>query len=175
MTKRININPKIAIGLVVKGGKQFIDQWIESAKRCGDIILVIDNDADPEVREKLINHPKVFQYHRQHFEKRNMSRDYQKILEMAREEKCQWVWIMDHDKYVPEFDMDSLRHYLLNTHDQSVGFPLFEMRNDDDHYVMIPKKGEVDKHARMSHEMYKVQSHFAYDIKRRKTTKIYAR
>jgi len=160
----IVLNPKIAIGLVVRGGKEFINEWIESAERSGDVILVVDNDADDEVREKLINHPKVVQYHKQHFKNRNMSRDYQKILDMAREEKCQWVWLLDHDKYVPEFNLNSFRTYLLNTFDKSIGFPLFEMRNDEDHYVMLPKKGENDKHARMSHEMYKVQSHFAYDI-----------
>lgn len=164
MNKQITTNPKIAVGLVVKGGKQFIDKWIESAERCGNCILVVDNNADKEVREKLITHPKVVQYHKQNFEKRNMSRDYQKILDMAREEKCQWVWIMDHDKYVLDFNMYALRDYLINTRDQSIGFPLFEMRNDENHYVLIPGNDGKDKHARMSHEMYKVLSHFKYDI-----------
>ncbi len=159
------LNPlKICIGLVVKGGKQFINKWIESAERCGDCIVVVDNDADEEVRNKLINHLMVKHYHIQKYPNRNMSRDYQKILDYAREEKCQWCWIMDMDKFVPEFDVDNLKALLMDTKDQSVGFPLFECRNDFDHYVMIKDKDGTMKHARLAHEMYKVLSHFAYDV-----------
>jgi len=79
---------KLAIGLVVKDGKQFIDQWIDCVERLGCDIIVIDNDADKEVRDKLINHKQTAQYHIQKFPNRNQSRDYQKIHEMAREEKA---------------------------------------------------------------------------------------
>lgn len=160
---------KIAIGLVVRGGKQFIDGWIESANRMGDVIFVIDNEADEKVKNVLINHPKVKEYHIQKGKKRNMSRDYQKILDYAKEHKCHWVWIMDIDKYVPPIPKKLyhvLKDYMLNTKEDSIGFPLFEMRGDKNHYIMIPEKqtGEL-KHARLSHEAYKVQSHFAYDIR----------
>ena len=68
---------------------------------------------------------------------RNQSRDYQKILEMAREEDCTWILNLDIDEYIPKFDMDYLLGHLLNTKDSSVGFPLFEMRDDDNHYVKV--------------------------------------
>lgn len=156
---------KLAIGIVVKNGKQFIEQWIESAERVGCIILVIDNDADPEVREKLINHKQVKQYHIQHNMGRNMSRDYQKILDMGREENATWIWNIDIDEVVPEFDVKQFAFYLANTTDDCVGFPMFEMRNDNEHYIMIEDGVNTPKHARIGHKLYKVLSHFEFNLK----------
>ena len=156
---------KIAVGLVVKGGKEFIDGWIESAEKVADEIFVIDNGADKEVKDKLINHPLVKQYHIQHFSKRNMSRDYAKVLNYAREEKCHWVWIMDIDKYIASIDILDFKHFLMNTKEESIGFPLFEMRGDKEHYVAVIDYQTGDsKDARLSHECYKVLSHFEYDV-----------
>lgn len=156
---------RIGVGLVGINGKNFISDWIESADRCGDCFLVVDNGIDREAREKIIKHPKTKHYHIQHYPYRNMSRDYQKILEYAREEKCQWVWIMDFDKLVSEVDIVELKSFLLDTNVESVSFPLFECRNDIDHYVMVKDKNNVPKHARLSHEMYRVKSHFEYDTR----------
>lgn len=155
---------KIAIGLVVKGGKQFIDQWKECAERIADVIFVIDNGADNEVKQKLINFSKVKQYLIQKDMGRNQSRDYQKILDMAREENCDWVWNLDIDEYVPKFDVNQLLFHLINTKDNSVGFALFEMRNDNEHYIMIELPGLKPSHARTCHKLYKVLSHFEFNI-----------
>ncbi len=156
---------KLAIGLVIKGGKQFIDQWIECAERIGNIILVVDNNADGEAKQKLINHSKVKQYHIQKNMGRNQSRDYQKILEMAREEECTWVLNLDIDEVIPNFDVRELYMYLLNITDVSISFPLFEMRNDSNHYVMVRAIDGSLKQARMCHKCYKVLSHFKFDEK----------
>jgi len=157
---------KVAIGLVVKGGEEFIDGWISCAERIGDTILVVDNGADARVNQILTNHPKVKQYHIQKDMGRNQSRDYQKILEMAREEDCQWVWNLDIDEYVPEINNASLRQFLINSRDQSISFPLFEMRGDNKHYVMLkePTSGKM-RHARACHKCYKVHFHLKFDEK----------
>ncbi len=158
---------KLAIGLVVKGGKQFIEDWIKCAEKLSKTILVVDNGADKEVKDILINHKCVKRYLIQKDLGRNQSRDYQIILEMAREEDCQWVWNLDIDEYVPKMgNVDDLLLTLLNCRDESVGLPLFEMRGDKKHFVMIkdPISGEL-KHARMVHKIYKLLSHFEFDKK----------
>ena len=157
---------KLAIGLVVKGGKEFIDRWIESIERVRCIALVVDNGADEEVRKKLLNHKQVKQYHIQNNMGRNMSRDYQKVLEMAREENVTWLWNLDIDEAIPEIDMIPFIYHFANTTDESIGFPFFEMRNDDQHYIMVendPNEGPKD--ARLGHKMYKVLSHFQFNEK----------
>ena len=154
---------KLIIGLVVKGGKEFIDKWVESIERIGCDYIVIDNGADKIVRDKLINHPKMLQYHIQKFPNRNQSRDYQKILDMAREEKADWVWNLDIDEYVPKIDMSFLYFKLLNATGFSVGFPLIEMRNDGEHYVMIKESNNELRDGRLVHKLYKVCSHFEFD------------
>ena len=154
---------KLLIGLVVKDGKQFINKWIKSIERIGCGFLVIDNEADCKVRKILINHPQMIQYHIQKFPDRNQSRDYQKILEMAREEKADWVWNLDIDEAVSSIDMDFLYFKLLNTTDCSIGFPLIEMRGDDKHYVMIKEFNNELKDGRLVHKLYKVLSHFEFD------------
>ena len=154
---------KLIIGLVVKGGKEFIDKWVESIERIGCDYIVIDNGADKIVRDKLINHPKMLQYHIQKFPNRNQSRDYQKILEMAREEKADWIWNLDVDECVPEINIDMLMFNILNCTSQSIGFPLIEMRNDDQHYVMIKESDGSLKNGRLVHKAFKVLSHFEFD------------
>ena len=154
---------KLIIGLVVKGGKEFISRWIESIERMRCKFLVVDNGADKIVREKLINHPQMQQYHIQKFPNRNQSRDYQKILEMAREEKAEWCWNIDIDEVVPNINIDELYFNLLNTINVSIGFPLIEMRNDDKHYVMIKESNGELRDGRLVHKLYKVLSHFEFD------------
>jgi hypothetical protein len=154
----------LAIGLVVKGGEQFIDKWIESADKIGDIFLIVDNGADNIVKQKLINHPKTKHYLIQKDMGRNQSRDYQKILEMAKEEDIKWIWNLDIDECVPIFNKQTFIEYLLNTQDECIGFPLFEMR-DNNHYVMVKDCTEILKHARCCHKCYKVLSHFKFNEK----------
>ena len=156
---------KLAIGLVVKGGGEYIDQWLKSIEKLADVILVVDNDADDKVKDTLIIHPKVKQYLIQKNMERNMSRDYQKVLDMAREEDCNWILNLDIDETLIEFDPDILKQYLLNVKETSVGFPLFEMRGDDNHYVMIKDCSPNLKHARLCHKCYKVQAHFEFNQK----------
>ena len=155
----------LAVGLVVKGGKQFIENWVKSAEKIADIWFVIDNNADEEVRNILINHPNTKQYLIQKNMERNQSKDYQKIMEMAREEDCMWVWNLDIDETIIIFDRPQMFEHLLNTRDDSIGFPLFEMRGDDNHYVMVNDCSPVLKHARLVHKCYKVLSHFKFNEK----------
>lgn len=154
---------KLVIGLVVKGGKQFIDKWISTIEKIKCGIIVVDNGADKEVRDKLINHKYILQYHIQNGKERNQSRDYQKILDMAREEDATWIWNLDIDECVIEINIDDFVSYLLNTKDESIGLPLFEMRNDDQHYVMITDADGTLKHGRLCHKIYKSLSHFAFN------------
>ena len=155
----------LAIGLVVKGGNEFIDKWISSAKKISNIWFIVDNGADDIVRSKLITHPYTKQYLIQKNMERNQSRDYQKILEMAREENCKWIWNLDIDEFPYKINTDYFYSYLLNTKEESIGFPLFEMRNDDEHYVMVKDCTPTLKHARLCHKCYKVLSHFKFDEK----------
>lgn len=152
----------LAIGLVVKGGKEFIDKWLESASQLGQALFVVDNGADEEVRQKLINYPRTLRYLIQKTD-RNMSRDYQKLLDMAREENFTWLFNMDIDEGILNSDYRKLYDYLLNTRDDSVGFPMFELRNDSDHYVMVKDCTTVLKHARLVHKCFKILSHFKYN------------
>ena len=154
---------KLLVGLVIKDGKQFIDKWIETVERMNVPFVVIDNGADEEVRQTLIQHKQMLQYHIQKFPDRNQSRDYQKILEMAREEKADWVWNLDIDEAVTKINMDFLYFNLLNATSYSVGFPLVEMRNDDKHYVMIKESNNELRDGRLVHKLYKVLSHFEFD------------
>ena len=162
-TNKTKKKMSLLIGLVVKDGKQFIDKWIECVERLGYDFVVVDNGADKEVKAKLLNHPQMAQYHIQSFKNRNQSRDYQKILEMAREEKADWVWNLDIDEYVPELNPEALDHLLLNCTKNSVGFPLVEMRGDDQHYVLIKQMDGEEKDARLVHKIYKVLSHYEFD------------
>lgn len=155
----------LCVGLVVKGGKEFIDDWIESAEKVSDCWFIIDNDADVEVKQKLINHSYTRKYLIQKDMERNMSRDYQKILEMAREEDYCWIWNLDIDEIVPEINIKQLYEFLLNTKDESIGFPLFEMRDDIEHYVMVKDCTDILKHARMCHKLYKNLSHLKFNEK----------
>jgi len=154
---------KIVIGLVVKDGKEFVDRWIKSVEKIDCKFLVVDNGADKEVRQKLIAHPQMLQYHIQKFPERNQSRDYQKILEMAREEHAQWVWNLDIDECTPDIESDYLHFNVLNTSEFTIAFPLFEMRNDDKHYVMIREPNGNLKDGRLVHKMYKTAAHFEFD------------
>jgi len=156
---------KIGVGLVVKGGKQFLKDWIISAERIADVIFVIDNEADDIVKSTLIKHPKVKRYIIQKGLERNMSRDYQQILDLARDENCDWLWNIDIDEYIPEFDKLALKQTLLNVSDTTIGFPLLEMRGDRKHYVMVKDKTKELKDCRLVHKCYKVLSHFAYNLK----------
>jgi len=154
---------KLAVGLIIKNGEQFVDKWIKSAERIADIFLIVDNGLKEGERKRLMNHSKTKQYLIQKNMGRNQSRDYQKILEMAREENCDWVWNLDIDEYVPEIDINQFRFYLLNCEDESIGFPLFEMRNDDKHYIAVKDTDGKYKHARLCHKCYKVLSHLEFD------------
>ncbi len=116
---------KICIGLVVTQGKEFLDTWLDTVNRFGDFICVVDNDADPEVREAILKHPKLKQYRIQKKDKVNMSRDYQQILDMARDEHADWVWILDIDKYIPEVDNEVIKNFLIDYNGQSLGYALF--------------------------------------------------
>ena len=154
---------KLIIGLVIKDGEQFIDKWIESIERIGCGFLVVDNGTDESVKTQLIRHPQMVQYHIQKFSDRNQSRDYQKILEMAREEKADWVWNLDIDECIQKIDMGELMFTLLNSTQPSIGLPLIEMRNDDQHYVMIKEANNELRDGRLCHKLYKVLSHFEFD------------
>jgi len=154
---------KIGIGLVVKGGKQFIDEWLSNLEILPvNDVFVVDNGADEEVRQKLINHKYTKRYLVQNLP-RNQSRDYQKILQMAREENCQWIWNLDIDEHVPEINKNEFLSILLNWRDESIGCPLFEMRGDKNHYVMVKDMDGNLKHARLVHKIYKVLSHFKFN------------
>ena len=156
---------KIAVGLVVKGGKEFIDQWLECATKIAEMIFVVDNGADEIVRMKLLKCDKIKQYHIQKNMGRNQSRDYQKILDMAREEDCTWIINLDIDEVFTHLNFDAFELFLLNSKDNSIGFPLFEMRNDNKHFVMIRDYTRELKSARLCHKCYKVLSHFAFNPK----------
>jgi len=156
---------KLVIGLIVKGGKEHIDRWIDCINRLRCGLIVVDNGADQEVKKAIFNHKYLLQYHLQKGKERNNSRDYQKILNMAREEEATWVWNLDIDEFVPTIEIEKLLDHLLNTHDVSVGLPLFEMRNDMEHYVMITDFDGTLKHGRMCHKIYKTLSHFEFDQK----------
>jgi len=154
---------KLVIGLVVKEGVEFIEQWVECIERLKCDIIVVDNGADKEIKERLIYHPQVIQYHIQNFPGRNQSRDYQKILDMAREEKADWIWNLDIDEYVSELNIDNLLQFLLNCSLPSAGLPLIEMRNDNEHYVMVKEANGELRNGRLVHKIYKTLSHFAFD------------
>ena len=104
------------------------------------------------------------QYHFQNYPIRNMSRDYNKILEYAHEEKCKWVWLIDFDEYIPEIELYRFKGMLLNCKSDCVSFPLFEMRGDINHYIMVKDMDGSLKHARKCHKCYKVLPHTAYTV-----------
>jgi len=155
---------KLGIGLVVKDGKEFIKQWLECTEKIADEIYVIDNGADIETFTTLINHPRVKYYLIQKDLERNMSRDYQKILDIAREDNCDWVLNLDIDEYIrytPPIKM--LIDYLNDSTDYSIAFPMIEMRNDNKHFIRVSSNNKDLKMARMVHKCYKVLSHFKFD------------
>ena len=156
---------QIGVGLVIKGNEQFIYEWLNSAEKIGNMIFVIDNGISDEARQKIINHRLVKHYYIQKNMGRNMSRDYQKLLDMMREENIDWAVNLDSDEIIPETNKEFLMGMLLNTKDESIGFPLFEMRNDDKHYVMINDMDGTLKDARLCHKCYKVLSHFKFNKK----------
>jgi hypothetical protein len=162
---------KLVIGLVVKGGNEFIDKWIKSAEEICDNWFIIDNDADVEVREKLLNHKNTKRYLYQPGLEKNMSRDYQKILDFAREDNYDWIWNLDIDEIIDltisktKITKKMFLDYLINVKDESIGLPLFEMRNDLKHYVMVTEYDNTLKHARLCHKIYKNLSHFKFNEK----------
>lgn len=157
----------LCIGLVVKDGKEFINKWIETVSKISGYWYIIDNGADKEVKNLLINHPYTKRYLIQNQE-RNMSRDYQKILDFAREDDMLWIWNIDIDE-LPQLEdkrnIKDLYTYLINTQEESVGTPLFEMREDLEHYVMIKDFTGKLKHGRTCHKLYKALSHFEFNLK----------
>lgn len=154
---------RIGIGLVIKGNEQFVDKWLECASKIGDWIFVVDNGLSNECRMKLINHKAVKRYHIQKGLERNMSRDYQIILEDARKENCQWILNLDSDEYIPEISMEEFIFFLINCEKESIGFPMFEMRGDKEHFVMVKDPGKKLKDGRLVHKCYKVLSHLEFD------------
>lgn len=156
---------KLGIGLVVKGGKEFIEDWIKCTSKIADWIFVVDNGTDKEVRDILIPHPAVKRYHIQKRLERNQSRDYQIILEDARKENCQWIWNIDIDEYIPKINMQEFIYFLVNCEKESIGFPMFEMRGDKEHFVMVRDPGKKLKDGRLVHKCYKVLSHLEFDEK----------
>ena len=148
---------KIACGLVVKNGKEFINQWIKCAEQF-DEIYVIDNYADKEVRDILFKHPKIKHYHIQKTH-RNFSRDCQKLLDIAKEEKADWLWILDIDEEIYNFNIDILKGYIDTIFDQSIGVLLLEMWNDPEHFITMKGFDE-----RVCHKCFKVLSHLEYDL-----------
>lgn len=157
---------KVCIGLVIKNNEEFIQDWIKSVENICDMIIVIDNGISEEGKKLLITHPLVKHYIIQKDVERNMSRDYQKILDIAREENCQWVINLDSDELIQDFDKGMLYNFLINCEDDSVGFPLFEMRNDKEHYVMVRDYMHMElKDGRLVHKAYKNLSHFKFNEK----------
>lgn len=157
---------KVCIGLVIKNNEEFIQDWIKSVENICDMIIVIDNGISEEGKKLLITHPLVKHYIIQKDVERNMSRDYQKILDIAREENCQWVINLDSDELIINLDKKILYNFLINCEDDSVGFPLFEMRNDLNHYVMVRDYMKCElKDGRLVHKAYKTLSHFKFDEK----------
>ena len=148
------MDKKICVGLVVKGGKEFIDHWIECVEKIADLIVVVDNNADKEVRELLIDHPLVKSYTKQTL-KRSNGRDYQLILEQARKFDVKWIWNIDIDEIVDfpqDFDKDEFADYICASNQETYTFPLFEMRNDKDHFT----------HIRTCPKLYRSFSHFKF-------------
>ena len=154
---------KLGIGLVVKEGKEFITQWIQCAEQIADVIYVIDNGADIETFTILMNHPKVKYYLIQKDLERNMSRDYQKILDIAREDDCEWILNLDIDEYIRQLPLSMFRVFLLDYTESSIAFPMIEMRNDNQHFVKIKDNTDDLKLARMVHKCYRTLSHFEFD------------
>ena len=154
---------RVGVGLVVKDGDQFIEKWLKSAEKIADVIFVVDNSGDKLTRSMLITHPKVKYYKLQKGLERNMSRDYQQILEMAREEDVQWVWNIDVDEIIPVYNKIDMFPFLINTRSESVGFPLFEMRGDDKHFVRVKEADGTLRDARGVHKCYKVLSHLEFN------------
>lgn len=156
---------RLGVGLVIKNGDQFIDKWLDSAERIADVIFVVDNDGTERSTTMLALHSKVKYYKLQKGLERNMSRDYQQLLDMAREENVDWLWNIDIDEIVPTFDKKQFMSMLVNTRNESIGFPLFEMRDDDKHYVRVRENDGSLKDARCVHKCFKVLSHLAYNQK----------
>lgn len=149
----------------MKDGKEFIKQWLHCVENIADEIYVIDNGADNEVFIELINHPKVTHYLIQRNQERNMSRDYQKILDIAREQNCDWILNLDIDEYIRYIPVNIFKDYLRDSEDDSIAFPMIEMRNDNKHFVKINDSTDELKIARMVHKCYKVLSHLKFNEK----------
>ena len=158
---------RLGVGLVIKNGDEFIEKWLESADRIADVIFVVDNDGTTLSTAMLTSHPKVKYYKLQKGLERNMSRDYQQLLNMAREENVDWLWNIDVDEIVPFFDKREMTQMLVNSRSESIGFPLFEMRDDDKHYVRVKEADGAYKDARGVHKCFKVLSHLEYNLKDR--------
>ena len=153
---------KIIIGLVCGNGKQWVEKWYEQAHRIGDDIIVIDNSTDG-TGEYFLNKPKVAFYLKNKYNDRHMSRDYQRILDLARSIGATWIFNLDLDEFVsPTCTNYNFLELVNNTtgvgYASTYGFILFEMIDDDQHFM----KTEYD--CRLVHKFYKVLSHYKYDL-----------
>jgi hypothetical protein len=160
---------KIIIGLVVGNlseeyRKKWTERWYIQALRLGDEIIVIDNSTDG-TGEYFLNKPRVAFYLKQKHNERHMNRDYQRILDLGRSIKAEWILNIDIDEIIdPIADYDSLQYMIggnstpFEFHN-NYRFLLFEMRDDENHYVQISGKD-----CRPVSKFYKVMTHLQFDM-----------
>ena len=97
---------KIIIGLVIGNlhesvRKKWPKRWYKQALNLGDEIIVIDNSTDGS-GDFFLNKPKVSFYLKQSYNERHMNRDYQRILNYAREIDGDWILNLDIDEFFDE-------------------------------------------------------------------------
>lgn len=161
---------KIAVGLVCGNTPEefkgkWNKRWYEQASHISDNLIIIDNSTDG-TGDYFVGKPKVKYYLKQENNERHMNRDYQMILDFARKLKATWVFNLDLDEVIDPArggkELLTLAHGGMNegmVFYSTYRFPLFEMRGDEDHYVL----SDGGKDCRGVSKFYKVLPQYVFD------------
>ena len=157
---------KIGIGLVIgdvpKSVKNmFFENYGNMSINIADILFVIDNTKDG-IKDIIKTWKfQTISYIKNEDNSRNMSRDYQKILNMARFYNCDWLFLLDIDEVLTGIIKEDVIEAIQNNPVyESFGFTLYEMVNDFKHYIPLSKKQDF----RVCHKLFKTSPHLFFNI-----------
>ena len=125
---------RLIIPLRVKNAKLFIDEWLNCYEKLADGIVAVDNGSTDGTYEKLKNHPKVLAIRQT--EEFDEGRDIKILLELAKEQKPDWLLTVDADEiFEKRLTRDNLEKMMNSRFFSHYKFRRFHLYKDEEHYM----------------------------------------
>jgi len=136
------------------GWKDYIDTWLEKMSKACDEIVVVDN-SDREVTEKLMKHPKVYYVLHQKRNTRHGGEDYSTLVSLAKTRGADWILNIDIDEEIDDnCTKEKLVELINSNYCDSFAFELYEMIDDDQHWLV----------HRTVHKLYKISEEMKFHM-----------